>query len=385
MGVCGLNYYAFLKRLGKERKRKIVSDWNWDLQFFADEEKTEEATPRKLQEARKKGQIPRSSELSAVVTLLAGFTALNAFSQIILNRLYGYFQFSFSSEMLNTNLDEIALANIMNGTILTVIGVFLPTGLTILAAGIIINYLQSGGIFTLEPLKMKLDRINPLQGFKRMFSPKKLVDLFKALFKLGGVIIIIWSSFKGPVFSLAETYLLNPTFQVAATIWRLMYKIVLRVSLLLMVLAVFDYFYQRYEYRKNLRMTKKEVQDEFKQTEGDPKIKSRIRQKQRQIAMRRMMQEIPKADVVITNPTHLAVALKYEAAKMEAPQVLAKGEGYIAAKIKELAAAHNVPMVENKPLARTIYQTVEIGGFVPPHLYQAVAEVLAFVYKLRQK
>jgi flagellar biosynthetic protein FlhB len=364
--------------------QEIYSDIElWDLQFFADEEKTEEATPRKLQEARKKGQVPRSAELNSVVTLLAGFTGINVFSRFLLHKLYRYFQLSFSGETLNTQLDDTTLATFFNKNLLIIIGAFLPVGLTILAAGLIINYLQTGGIFTLEPLKMNLDRIDPIQGLKRLFSPKKLIDLIKSLFKLIGVLVIIWSSFKSKVFPLAETYLLNPPVQLGVIIWKLMYQIVFRVCLLLMVIAILDYYYQRYEYRKSLRMTKKEVQDEFKQTEGDPMVKSRIRQKQRQIAMRRMMQEVPKADVVITNPTHLAVAIKYEAAKMEAPQVLAKGEGYIAAKIRELAGEHKIPMVENKPLARTIYQTVEVGDYIPPHLYQAVAEVLAFVYRLR--
>ncbi len=362
----------------------VHSPFLWDLQFFA-EEKTEEATPRKRQEARRKGHVPRSNELNAVVTLLAGFTALNAFSRSSLERLYTYLQYSFSSEMLNKQIDPVALAELIRQTVVIIAMIFLPTGLAILAAGVIVSYLQTGWIFTMEGLKIKFDRINPLLGFKRLFSLQKLVDLFKALFKLIGVAVIVWSAFRNQVFPLAETSALIPPFQLAGNFWRLMYQIALRIILLLLALAIFDFYYQRYEYRKSLRMTKQEVKDEFKQTEGDPKVKSRIRQRQRQIAMRRMMQEVPKADVVITNPTHLAVALKYEAPKMQAPQVLAKGEGYIAAKIKEIATEHHVPLVENKPLARTLYQTVEIGEFIPPHLYQAVAEVLAFVYQLRQK
>lgn len=385
MGGCGLKYYAFYERLVSRDAPVDSSALHWDLQFFANEEKTEEATPRKLQEARRKGQVPKSTELNAVVTLLAGFTALNVFSHFSLDKLYTYLQFSFSSEILNKKLDLISMAELTKQTVAMIVMVFLPIGLAVLAAGVIIGFLQTGAIFTLEPLKVKFDRINPLQGLKRLFSLQKLVDLLKALFKLIGVSIIVWSTFKGQVFPLAETSVLTPPFQLAANIWRLMYILVIRIAFLLLALAVFDYFFQRYEYRKGLKMTIKEVKDEYKQTEGDPKIKSIIRQKQRQIAMRRMMQEVPKADVIITNPTHLAVAIKYEAPKMQAPQVLAKGEGYIAVKIKEIATEHNIVLVENKPLARTIYQTVEIGEFIPPHLYQAVAEVLAFVYKLRQK
>jgi len=385
MGVFGLSYYVFLKQFGKADEKSLGLPFRWNLQFFADEEKTEEATPRKLQQARSKGQVPRSAELSTVVTLLAGFMALKAGSSYLFRKLYSFFQYSFSSDQLNTYLDEVSLANIFNHTLFTVATIFIPVGLAVLVVGVMVNYLQTGGGFTLEPLKVKLDRINPLAGLKRMFSAQKWVDLLKALFKIGAVVIIVWSTFKGQVFPLAETNVLYPPFQTAARIWQLMFTIVLRIVLLLLALAIFDFYYQRFQYRKSLRMTKKEVQDEFKQTEGDPKIKSRIRQKQRQLAMRRMMQEVPKADVVITNPTHLAIAIKYEAEKMAAPQVLAKGEGYVAAKIKEIATEHRIPLVENKPLARTIYRTVEIGDLIPPHLYQAVAEVLAFVYKLRQK
>ncbi|HBR28974.1 MAG TPA: flagellar biosynthesis protein FlhB [Firmicutes bacterium] len=359
--------------------------YRWNLQFFAGEEKTEDATPRKLQQARKKGQVARSNELSTVVTLLTGFMALKAGGSYVLQKLYSFFKYSFSSDRLHTVLDEVSLSQIINHTLLTIVSIFIPIGLAILVVGFLVNYLQTGGVFTLEPLKVKLDRINPLQGLKRMFSAQKLVDLFKAVFKIVGVGLIVWNTFKGQIFPLAEQGVLHPPIQLAALIWQLMFTIVLRIVMLLLALAVFDFYYQRYQYKKSLKMTKKEVQDEHKQTEGDPKVKSRIRQKQRQFSMRRMMQDVPKADVVITNPTHLAIAIKYEAKQMAAPQVLAKGEGYIAAKIKEIATEHQITLVENKPLARTIYQTVEIGEFIPPNLYQAVAEVLAFVYKLRQK
>lgn len=357
----------------------------FDLQFFAEEEKTEEPTPRKKQRARQKGQVPRSGELSTVVTLLAGFLALRAGSSYLLEKMIFCFQYGFSSDRLNTYLDETNLAQMFNQTLFTVLGAFIPVALAILTVGVLVNYLQTGGVFTLEPLKMKFDRLNPVAGLKRMFSPQKLVDLFKALFKVIGVFIIIWQTFKSRVFPIAEANVYYPPLEMAGMIWQLMFTIVLRIVLLLLVLAVLDFYYQRYQYRKSLRMTKKEVQDELKQTEGDPLVRSRIRQKQRQLSMRRMMQEVPKADVVITNPTRLAVAIKYEAEKMAAPQVVAKGEGYIAAKIREIATEHQIPLVENKPLARVLYQTVEIGELIPPNLYQAVAEVLAFVYRLRQR
>ncbi len=381
----GLSYCVCLKPSVSKGEQFDDTLYRWNLQFFAGEEKTEDATPRKLQQARKKGQVARSNELSTVVTLLTGFMALKAGGSYVLEKLYSFFKYSFSSDRLHTVLDEVSLSQIINHTLLTIVSIFIPVGLAILVVGFLVNYLQTGGVFTLEPLKVKLDRINPLQGLKRMFSAQKLVDLFKAVFKIVGVGLIVWNTFKGQIFPLAEQGVLHPPIQLAALIWQLMFTIVLRIVMVLLALAVFDFYYQRYQYKKSLKMTKKEVQDEHKQTEGDPKVKSRIRQKQRQFSMRRMMQEVPKADVVITNPTHLAIAIKYEAKQMAAPQVLAKGEGYIAAKIKEIATEHQITLVENKPLARTIYQTVEIGEFIPPNLYQAVAEVLAFVYKLRQK
>ena len=381
----GLSYCVCLKPSVSKGEQFDDTLYRWNLQFFAGEEKTEDATPRKLQQARKKGQVARSNELSTVVTLLTGFMALKAGGSYVLEKLYSFFKYSFSSDRLHTVLDEVSLSQIINHTLLTIVSIFIPIGLAILVVGFLVNYLQTGGVFTLEPLKVKLDRINPLQGLKRMFSAQKLVDLFKAVFKIVGVGLIVWNTFKGQIFPLAEQGVLHPPIQLAALIWQLMFTIVLRIVMLLLALAVFDFYYQRYQYKKSLKMTKKEVQDEHKQTEGDPKVKSRIRQKQRQFSMRRMMQDVPKADVVITNPTHLAIAIKYEAKQMAAPQVLAKGEGYIAAKIKEIATEHQITLVENKPLARTIYQTVEIGEFIPPNLYQAVAEVLAFVYKLRQK
>ncbi|HBL35892.1 MAG TPA: flagellar biosynthesis protein FlhB, partial [Firmicutes bacterium] len=346
-GVFGLSYCVCLKPSVSKGEQFDDTLYRWNLQFFAGEEKTEDATPRKLQQARKKGQVARSNELSTVVTLLTGFMALKAGGSYVLQKLYSFFKYSFSSDRLHTVLDEVSLSQIINHTLLTIVSIFIPVGLAILVVGFLVNYLQTGGVFTLEPLKVKLDRINPLQGLKRMFSAQKLVDLFKAVFKIVGVGLIVWNTFKGQIFPLAEQGVLHPPIQLAALIWQLMFTIVLRIVMLLLALAVFDFYYQRYQYKKSLKMTKKEVQDEHKQTEGDPKVKSRIRQKQRQFSMRRMMQDVPKADVVITNPTHLAIAIKYEAKQMAAPQVLAKGEGYIAAKIKEIATEHQITLVEN--------------------------------------
>lgn len=369
----------------EELKKACTEHILFDLQYFADEEKTEEATPRKRQEARKRGQVPRSPELSTIITLLIGFLALNGFGGIFIRRFYNYFLTGFTPENLNQQLSDVTVANIFLNHLSFILTSFLPIGLTVMAVGLMVNILQTGWVFSVETLKMQWDKLNPLKGFQRLFSIRSLVELGKALFKLGAVIGIVFSTYRRHALPLAETSLFIPSLEAAVRIWQIITGMVIQICLVLLVLAVLDYFYQRYDYNKSLKMTKKEVRDEHRQTEGDPLIKSRIRQKQRQMAMRRMMQQVPKADVVITNPTHLAVAIMYDAKKMTAPQVVAKGEGLIAEKIKELAKEYKVPIVENKPLARTIYQTVEIGEFIPPNLYQAVAEVLAFVYKLRRR
>ena len=369
-----------------------VSEWRklhifpaFDLQFFADDEKTEEATPKKKSEARKKGQVPQSAELSTVCTLMVGFLVINAFSNGFITRIYEYMRHSFSADVLNKNLTDLSVHNLFTTSLLFILTCFIPIGIFVLLGGVAAHLLQTGWLFTTETLKFKFDKLNPIAGFKRIFSPKSLIQLLKAVFKLSIVAWVIIGTYRDQALPLAELSLLTPSLQTAAKIWRIIFNMIIRICLILLVLAVLDYMYQRFEYRRSLRMTKQEVKEEHKQAEGDPLVKSKIRQRQRQMAMRRMMQQVPKADVVITNPTHLAIALLYDENKMTAPQVLAKGEGFIANKIKELAKEHRIPLVENKPLARMIYKTVEIGDFIPSNLYQAVAEVLAFVYNLRKK
>lgn len=357
---------------------------NWDLQFFAEEEKTEEATPRKKAEARKKGQVPRSMEFNSVLIVLVAFVVLNIFGGYFIRNLYRFLHESFRPETLNIIVDEISVVTLFSQRFIFILTTFLPVGAAVLAAGVAINLLQTRGVFTAETLKVRWDRINPAQGLKRLFSPRSLVELCKVLFKLVVIAVIIWSTYRSQAFPLVKTSVLTPVWQAVEMTWRMLYQMVVRICLFLLVMAVADYMYQRYEYYRNLRMTKKEVKDEHKQTEGDPLVRSRIRRRQREMATRRMMSQIPQADVVITNPTQLAVALRYDAEEMSAPQVLAKGEGYLAEKIRAVATENNVPLVENKPLARTLYKTVEVDDYVPAHLYQAVAEVLAFVYQLRQ-
>lgn len=368
-----------------EIERLSFRSFRFDLQLFAnDPDRTEEATPKKKQEARRKGQVAKSAELNSIVVLLSLFLILNALGSWFYNVIDLYIRQSLSVDILTKELSMPNLGLIFRNHLLFFGQIFIPLGFGAMLIGVVVNYLQVGALFTLEPLKPKFSHLNPLNGFQKIFSTRGLVDLVKSVLKLSVILYLAYTTIKDRVFILLDTVQQTPR-EVAFLIWDILFNVVVKICLFLLILALFDYFYQRWELRKNLRMTKKEVKDEYKQTEGNPQIKSKIRQRQRQIASRRMMQDVPKADVVITNPTHLAIALKYDSITMAAPTIVAKGAGVIAEKIKEIAKANGVAVVENKPLAQALFKTVEIGESIPAKLYQAVAEVLAFVYRLKQK
>jgi flagellar biosynthetic protein FlhB len=260
--------------------------------------------------------------------------------------------------------------------------IILPIFAVAFLTGLITGYSQVGFLFTTKTLQIKLNRLNPLSGLKRIFSVRSLTELIKSIFKIVVVGIIGFSYLKGEVVNMLKTMDMD-VVSIAAYIGVTATNVAIRMCIALLVLGVLDYGYQWWEYEKNIRMTKQEIKEEYKQTEGNPEIKSKIKQKQRQISLRRMMQSVPEADVVITNPTHYAVAIKYDIKISDAPVVLAKGQDYMALKIKEKAKENGIEIVENKSLARALYSTVEIGEKIPPDLYQAVAEVLAFVYGLK--
>jgi flagellar biosynthetic protein FlhB len=365
--------------------RRYQPSFALNLQFFAnDPSRTEEATPKRKQEARKRGQVPKSTELSSVTVLFFIFVLLNALGGWMLSQMFSYLRYAMSPGQLNQNLTEAKLARLLLDHGLFFSRVFFPVGLGAMLAGILINYFQVGPLFVLEPLKPKFNRLNPISGFKNLFGSRSFVELAKAVVKLVIVCYFAYSTIRERITGLNQLITQSP-LQSVFFIWDIAFLVALKICTFLLVLAICDYAYQRWEYKKSIRMTKKEVKDEYKQMEGDPKIKAKIRQRQMQMAMRRMMQDVPKADVVITNPTHLAVALRYDSGTMAAPIVVAKGEELIAAKIREVASQHGVTIVENKPLAQAIYKTVNIGEAIPAKLFTAVAEVLAFVYRLKQR
>ncbi len=356
---------------------------NYQLFAAGGDDKTEKATPKKKSDARKKGQVFQSREMSASLILILMIVSMNAFGSIIYEQISTYMKKVFTEYLTNKDaFDTGILAKLFIDGVTVLAKTSLPLLLIAVLAGLLVGYAQVGILFTLETLKPQGNRINPLSGFKRIFSMRSVVELVKSIIK---ILIVAWVAYSYLKSKTNEVVALmnNDLFDILSFIGNAAFTVALRICAAMIIVGFLDYLYQRYDYEKNLKMTKQEVKEEYKQMEGNPEIKSKIKQKQRQMSMKRMMQEIPKADVVITNPTHFAVAIKYEAEKASAPFVVAKGQDYIALRIKQIANENKVQIVENKPLARTLYSTVDIGQPIPPELYQAVAEILAFVYNLK--
>ena len=355
---------------------------NFDLQKFAEGEKTEEPTSKKRNDARNKGQVARSQELNAAFVLLAGFFVLRVLWEYIYTNIAEYSAHIFSNLATNSVTNEAIMQTFLE-IIQLLTKTSFPVMLGIMLVGLAINFYQVGFVISTEKLEFDLNKLNPINGFGRLFSKRSIVELFKSLFKILIIGFFLYLYLKDEIPFMPYFIYYDLPYSLAEIADKI-FTMAFQVIAVIMVLGVIDYIYQIWQTTQDLKMTKQEVKDEHKQSEGDPQIKGKIKQKQRQMAMARMMQEVPKADVIVTNPTHFAVALLYEQG-MSAPQVVAKGQDLVAQRIKEIARENNVAIVENKPLARALFDTVEIGGFVPEELYKAVAEVLAYVYKLKHK
>ena len=347
------------------------------------QEKTEKPTPRRLQEARKKGNIARSMDVNTAVVLIAAVAALKlqfgAMGTRMIDLTTTFFTQLPKDDITTRELHHLFL--LLGWQFFLIVG---PCLAIILAGGLAANYLQVGVLFTSEPLRPHLEKINPIAGFKRILSRRSFVEVLKAIFKMSIVAYVAYRAIMDAYPQMAATVLMDrvgAAMLYASVAWDIAWKAVL----VLLVFGIADYFYQRWEYEKGLRMTKQEIKDEAKQSEGDPLVKGRIRRAQREAARRRMMTEVPKATVVITNPTHVAVALKYDRETMPAPIVVAKGLDLVAQKIKEIAGENGVPMIENVPLARELHKRLEIDEEVPEDLYATVAEILVMVQKLNAR
>ncbi len=351
----------------------------FDLQLFAGDDKTEEPTAKKRADAKKKGQVGRSTDMSAAFVLLMGFFAIKLLWESIYHKIASYTTYVFSH--LNQPVDTENVIRIFIGIIELLAQTALPIMIAVMAIGLAINMYQVGLNFNTEAIEFKLDKLNPINGFGRIFSKRSLMELFKSLMKIAIIGFFLYDFLSDHLMEMPQfIYFDLPTS--LAQISDIIFSMAFEVVGVIMIVGFIDYAYQKWQTTQDLKMSKQEVKDEMKQSEGDPQIKGKIKQKQRQMAMARMMQEVPKADVIVTNPTHFAVALKYEKG-MVAPLVVAKGQDLVAQRIKDLARDNKVPIVENKPLARALYAAVEVGAIVPAELYQAVAEVLAYVYRLK--
>lgn len=347
------------------------------------QEKTEQATPKRREDARKKGQTARSREISSVAILSAG-TIYMFFNAKAMTMKLGETVRQIFSDIPLFAYNEQNLTNLLSQALERYLWLILPIMLILCVIAILANILQTGAILTVEPLTPKPSKIDPIKGAGKLFSKRSLAELAKSVLK---IIIVGWAAIS--VIKSNIAYLMPLMYQddvqIISMLGQISLKVIIRCCCVIFLLAVLDYVYQKWEYEQNLKMTKQEVKDEFKQTEGDPQVKSRIRSIQREMARRRMMEEVPKADVVITNPTHLAVAIRYSAEEnMAAPRVVAKGANKLAFRIRELAKEHEIPVIENKILAQNLYK-LELGEEIPPAFYQAVAEILAYVYGLKKR
>lgn len=362
---------------------------HYNLQWFAADgeggEKTEPATDKKLRDARDEGKVAKSKELTAAFDLIVLFLVLKVFMSFVGEKLLGFFSYIYNRmpDFLNEtqkDMSSVTVRNFMNDIILQFLLTCLPFFIFGVVVTILVSIVQVGWKVTTKPMAPKLDKFNPINGFKRIFSKDAIFELIKSVLKIGVILYMAYSSIKSHQNDIFVLYEL-PLKRAVALVGDIIINTGLKISIVYLIVGIVDYIYNKHKFNEDMKMTKQEVKDEFKNTEGDPAIKGQQRKRMQEASQRRMMQDVPKADVVITNPTHFAVAIKYDADTNQAPVVTAKGQDYVAMKIKEIARDNNIRIVENKPLARMLFHNVELGAEIPPELYQSVAEILAMIYK----
>ena len=361
----------------------------YNLQFFADEgpggEKTEEPTSKKLEDARKEGQVAKSKEIASSLTLLSLFILLKIWTGTLASQLLGVFELTYNrfedlTKLYDGKIARESFDKLFNTILIRIIVIILPFLLAGFVVAFLSDLIQVKWKPTSKLLQPKLNKLSPIAGVKRIFNIQSLVELLKSLLKLAMIGLIVYNEIKNSADLIFMVYDV-PLTEAVIMAGDLLISLGLKISAVFVVIAAADFIFQKWKFHKDMKMTKQEVKEEYKSSEGDPEIKGKIKAKMQEASRRRMMKELPKADVVITNPTHYAVAILYDKETYDAPIVVAKGADYLAQKIKEEARSYDISIVENKPLARSLYANVEIGEMVPPELYVAVAEVLAAVYK----
>lgn len=371
----------------------IECSMKFDLQFFAKDgpggEKTEQATPKKLEDARKEGQVAKSKELGNAVTLFALFIALKIFAGMVGINFIETFHYVYSKipELIKLNDGHVPdrdMNVLFTGVLLKMLLIMLPFLLIAFALAFIVEVVQVGWKPTGKPLQPKFDKFNPINGFKRMFSKDKIMELLKSIAKLFLIGYVAYTTIqeKFPlIFKFYDVELMSAV----QIIGDVAIDMGIKISAFYLVLGLLDFVYQKWKFKQDMMMTKQEIKDEAKDQEGDPQIKGKQKQRMMEASRRRMMQQVPQADVVITNPTHFAVALKYSPEEFDAPVLIAKGEDFLAKRIKDTARENGVAIVENKTVARMIYYNVDLGYPIPPELYHAVADILAVVYNMQKR
>ncbi len=350
-------------------------------------EKTEKASPKKKRDARKKGEVHKSQDFVSAVSMVVVFSALRNGYSSFAESSGGFLKEHLSSDYVLTQSENLSTGRLTGAyldTLQEVLPIVLPLMLIVMLTGVMLHVVQVGPMLSFQKIKPNFNKINPIQGFKRIFSTVTLMEMVKSIVKVAILGYIIFRAFLPQMDTFRNMMYLNVGAAFSMIIgWAA--DMGLRIGIALLIFAVVDIFYQWWKYEKDLKMTKQEVKEENKQTEGDPQIKGKIRQKQRRMSAMRMMQNVKTADVVVTNPTHFAVALRYDEKNDAAPVIVAKGQDFLAQRIKKLAKENNVTIVENKPVARALYAACEIGQTVPPDMYQAIADILIYVYKLTNK
>jgi len=346
-------------------------------------EKTEQPTPRRLARARERGQVAQSQELPAVVSIIALTIVLALMAPKMMRWFFVQMRYGISGDS-EVFADTQAFLGLFNARIIDSLVILCPVFAAVCVGGIVSCVAVSGPTFAPRAIRLRFNAINPAEGLQRLINARSMVHLLAAILKLTFVSIIVWLYLRSRLDMLAALRWTWST-QILTAIAGIILGLLIRVCIALLVIGIADSFYQKWKYTKDLMMTKQEVLEERKDFEGLPSVKRRIREIQVKMSMQRMMQEVPKASVVLVNPTHVAVALRYDAATMDSPKVVAKGADHMAEKIREIARAYGVPIIRRPQLARTIYSTVDLGSGIPEALYMAVAEVLAMIYRLRHK
>ena len=351
---------------------------------MGDEDKQFDATPQKLQKARKEGQVVKSKDFSMALAMLVMFSAIYVLSPFIWKQITQIFVLLYE-QIPNASIEKIGLSYISFTTIIPLLLILVPILILAWFMGIMGDLIQVGPLFTTTPLLPKFDKLNPTKYFKNLISPKTAFELLKNIAKVALLGYIGWGVYKSHFPTILSLVNVDNQFAVLIEFGKLIVEFVFKASIAFLIIAAADYGVVKWKFLQDQKMSFKEIKDEYKNTEGDPNVKAALRQRRQQMLQRSMMDAVPDADFLVTNPTHIACALKYDQETMQSPKLVAKGTELFAKKLIEIAREHDVPVIENPPVARAIFRVVEVNKEIPPDLYKAVAEILLFVYKHKKR